>query len=541
MAEQKRLLRTARFSLIFILALAAALLPPRAAWGASVGNQWNYTLVHQVEIKNLGSTPARSISVEVPLADLDGEYLYCQSVGTELSPYPLRIVSDGSGRRCAVFTIDRLAAGQAVTLTQRYALKVGAVSYERDPEAEAAAYSSAELELLAPYLQPTDRIQSDAAAIAAFVNTHTEPEADLYEKARSLFSAVNLTLDYSTAATDQSSLATLNRKSGSCEGYVNLYLACLRAAGVACRQVSGYLYQPAVHISDGYVDPRAGDVFLDRLRHTWAEFYLPGEGWLPADPTFTYTFTVDGVEKKFVNWSYFANVSPANRYVCFRRGDTTEDKIRLLSATGGQVDIAFSARLSAGLNYTPFNDIAGHWAEESIRYCVENGLFNGVSAQSFAPETAMTRAMFVTVLGRLYEKRGGALPQGGLSSFSDVKPGSYYQPYLAWATENGIIRGYGNGRFGPDDPVTREQMATIMAAFLSATGYADQVAPGSAAVFADAGRISGWAREGVDICLERSLLSGYPDGCFHPDYQATRAQVAAILQRLERWLAGQPG
>ena len=86
---------------------------------------------------------------------------------------------------------------------------------------------------------------------------------------------------------EKSSQTRSRRGNGSCDGYVNLYLACLRAAGVACRQVSGYLFQPAIHVTEEYVDPASGMVYLERLRHTWVEFYLPGAGWLPADPTFT--------------------------------------------------------------------------------------------------------------------------------------------------------------------------------------------------------------------------------------------------------------
>ncbi|MBR5429412.1 MAG: S-layer homology domain-containing protein [Firmicutes bacterium] len=510
-------------------------LPARAA---DVGSQWNYTLIHQVTLTNYGDAPARSVTVEVPLADGDS-YLYCQTVGVEYSPYPSRIVNDGAGHRVAVYQIDRLAPGETLVLTQRYALRTAQVSYSWEQIAPTGSYSDAELAELAPYLQPTADIQSDDPAVQAFVRGRVDESDSLYTRARNLFSAVNLRLDYTTAAVDQSAVATLARASGSCEGYVNLYLAALRAAGVACRQVSGYLYQPAVHLSADYIDPDSGDVYLDSLRHTWAEFYLPGLGWLPADPTFTYTFEVDGQETKFVNWSYFANVSPANRYICFRQGDTDADRIRLLSATGGQVETGFSARLTAGLDYTPFSDVDGHWAEDSVRYCVENGLFNGVSAQSFAPETSMTRAMFVTVLGRLYEKLRGPLAESGTDSgFDDVPAGSYYEKYLSWAADQGVISGYGNGRFGPNDPVTREQMATIMAAFLQVAGVGEQVSPGSPAGFADAWEISGWAEEGVAACVGCGLLSGYPDGCFYPQDQATRAQVAAILERLSRWIAG---
>ncbi|MBQ1343403.1 MAG: S-layer homology domain-containing protein [Firmicutes bacterium] len=531
--------------LIFSLILLLFALAPAEAQAADIGSQWGYTLVHEVQVVNRGTTTARNISVEVPLAD---EYdsrdrLYCQIVGQELTPYPMRVYYDEEGRRVGLYSIDRLAPGQSVILTQRYARQVGAVNYGLDPQLIPEDYSYYDRRMLEEYLQPTSRIQSDAPEVISFTENALAGETALYDKARALFSAVNLYLEYSTAAADQSARATLVRGYGSCDGYVNLYMACLRAAGVACRQVDGYLFQPAIHVTDEYTDQISGVIRLERLRHTWVEFYLPGPGWLPADPTFTYSFLVNGEEQKFVNWSYFANVSAANRYIAFREGDPSADTIRLLSATGGQVELDFSAKLAPGIDYLPFPDIAGHWAAEPIRYCVENGLFNGVSAQSFAPDASMTRAMFVTVLGRLYEKINGSLPETGFDAdfyadFYDVVQGSYYEPYVTWAAANGIVSGYGDGRFGPDDPVTREQMGTIMASFLRAAGYGDQVTMGSISNFGDAGDVHGWAAEGVAVCVGCGLLSGYPDGCFYPQDQATRAQVAAILERLNRWIAG---
>ncbi|MBR2783960.1 MAG: S-layer homology domain-containing protein [Firmicutes bacterium] len=527
--------RALRILLILLLLLLLTLSP--RALAAEIGNQWPYTLIHRVTVTNDGDTPAWDIAVEVPLAD-EGAYLYCQNVGVEYSPYPSRIVSDDTGHRAAVYYIDWLGAGDSIVLTQRYALRAAAVNYGEDVAAAGSAYSEEELAQLSPWLEATPRIQAADPSVTAFVQEHTAAGDSLYQKARSLFSAVNLRMSYSASPVDQSAVAALARSSGSCEGYVNLYLACLRAAGVACRQVSGYLYQPAQHVGPGLTDPDSGDVRLEQLRHTWVEFYLPGAGWLPADPTFTYTFLVDGAETKFVNWSYFANVSSANRYICFRRGDTQADRIRLLSATGGQVSTDFSTQLTAGIEYTPFADISGHWAEDYIRYCVENGLFNGVSPTSFAPEYSMTRAMFVTVLGRLYEKTVGPLPEVSDPEFDDVPSGSYYEAYLGWAADTGIVSGYGNGRFGPNDPVTREQMAAIMSSFLAVADYAGLESAG-VDDFYDAGDISTWAVVGVGCCLSCGLLSGYPDGCFYPAAQATRAQVAAILERLSRWMAAQ--
>ena len=107
---------------------------------------------------------------------------------------------------------------------------------------------------------------------------------------------------------------------------------------MACRQVCGYLYQPAVHSTAQYMDNTSGDILLDQLGHTWAEFYLPQVGWLPLDPTFVYTYTENGVTTKYVNWSTFANVSTANRYICLHLGDTTQDQLRV-NYTGSRLEV----------------------------------------------------------------------------------------------------------------------------------------------------------------------------------------------------------
>ena len=194
--------------LILVCALVCLGLFAAAAYAAEVGTQWNYTLVHEVRVYNQGSTSARDITVEIPLTDAYAAYPYCQSVGMELSPYPDRVVTDASGRRTAVYDIRGLAAGQSIILTQRFALKVGAVTYPLSDAARTGYYTAEERYQLDEYLQPTADIQSEAPSVVAFTEANADADAPPYETARELFSAVNLALDYSTAAADQSAAAT---------------------------------------------------------------------------------------------------------------------------------------------------------------------------------------------------------------------------------------------------------------------------------------------------------------------------------------------
>ena len=108
-------------------------------------------------------------------------------------------------------------------------------------------------------------------------------------------------------------------------------------------------------------------------------------------------------------------------------------------------------------------DIQTHWAKGNILWSMEQGLFKGVTETTFEPNGSMTRAMFVTVLGRfagVTEEDFDAQQAAGL--YTDVQPERYYAPYVLWATRYGIANGMGDGSFAPNDPITREQMATFM-------------------------------------------------------------------------------
>lgn len=115
--------------------------------------------------------------------------------------------------------------------------------------------------------------------------------------------------------------------------------------------------------------------------------------------------------------------------------------------------------LSASAPATTFSDVsADAWYTEAAQWCRDNGIMSGTSDTTFSPDGTMTRAMLATVLYRAEGSPAAILPP----SFSDVAPSSWYSEAVAWVSENGIMSGYGNRTFGADDPVTREQIATIL-------------------------------------------------------------------------------
>ena len=164
------------------------------------------------------------------------------------------------------------------------------------------------------------------------------------------------------------------------------------------------------------------------------------------------------------------------------------------------------------------------WYHPYVDYAVTHGLFGGTSANTFEPETAMTRAMLVTVLWR-YEGE----PDAPANTFSDVKSGTWYSNAVSWAAANGVVNGVGNNKFDPEGKITREQMATILFRYAQKEGI-DTSKRGNLGDFPDANRVSSYAKDAVQWAVGEKIING-SDGKLLPQGSATRAQVATILVR----------
>ena len=178
-----------------------------------------------------------------------------------------------------------------------------------------------------------------------------------------------------------------------------------------------------------------------------------------------------------------------------------------------------------GSSSTPFLDIRTHWAKSAIESAVAKGLFTGTSATTFHPDQAMNRAMLVTVLYRM-EKEPTA--EGDGKRFVDVSAGAYYAKAVAWASDKGIVAGYSETQFGPEDTITREQLAVILNRYATYKGY-NTSKTADLAAFQDADQISEWARVPVQWANAMKLLNGRTSTTLAPKGSATRAEVAKIL------------
>ena len=174
-----------------------------------------------------------------------------------------------------------------------------------------------------------------------------------------------------------------------------------------------------------------------------------------------------------------------------------------------------------------FSDVVtGSWYEEAVNYAVDAGLFNGTSDTSFSPDGVMTRAMLMTVLWRL----DGRPDSSGKNAYSDVEHGAWYTDAVIWASENEITGGYGNGLFGTNDSITREQLAAILYRYARYKEYDIGVAT-KLDGFSDVGRVSEWARAPMEWAVGTGIITGIGGNTLAPEGTATRAQVAVMLMR----------
>lgn len=178
-------------------------------------------------------------------------------------------------------------------------------------------------------------------------------------------------------------------------------------------------------------------------------------------------------------------------------------------------------------NPAAFSDSANHWAADAISFCAARELFKGVGGGRFSPDAPMTRAMFATVLYRI----AGMPAVSGANSFYDVAAGQWYTDAILWGQSTGIISGYGNGLFGTNDLVTREQMCVMLSRYLQWAGY-ELPAVTAAKQFGDKAQISKWAADNVAFCQTRGLINGQPNNRFAPKANATRAENSTVLQRM---------
>lgn len=284
-----------------------------------------------------------------------------------------------------------------------------------------------------------------------------------------------------------------------------------------------------------------------------------GDAVTAADPTdFTSTLTYEdsGVYKYYVNEDGATEV-PAAILISWNTGSGTPEDIAKTAYISGNLRFAYGIteqqyadqsaqgkRLASNIAtitvvhgtkaeepwVNPFRDVTeSDWFYDDVRFANQNGLFNGVEKDLFAPEEPMTRGMLVTVLWRL---DGETAPKTA-TTFTDVDANAYYADAVAWAAESGVVNGIGGSKFDPEGNVTREQIAAILFRYAAFKGV-DTAARADLTTFPDAEKTSAYAHDALSWAVAAELVKGTKEGStiyLDPQGSATRAQVAAILSR----------
>ncbi len=182
-----------------------------------------------------------------------------------------------------------------------------------------------------------------------------------------------------------------------------------------------------------------------------------------------------------------------------------------------------------------FSDVdTNQWYHEAIDFVLANGYMNGMGNGQFQPGTALNRAMIVQVLYNMENRPD----YNKVSSFEDVKSGDWYYDAINWAAENKIVNGYSDTAFGPNDPITREQMAAILYRYADYKDI-DVTARGSLSIFTDGNKTSSWALDEVRWAVKVGLISGKGNGVLDPTGTANRAEVAQILMNYCKKVLGE--
>ena len=245
-----------------------------------------------------------------------------------------------------------------------------------------------------------------------------------------------------------------------------------------------------------------------------------------SDGTYTVTLPEDseGLQRVVIDQA------EENKLVVIVHADGREEVVKKSLVSDGKAVFLLEEGATVRLvDYeSAFSDVAdGVWYSPAVDFVAGRRLFSGVSEDQFAPGQTLSRGMLATVLFQLEEpeKKTADLP------FADVAEGAWYAQGISWAAGENIISGYGDGRFGPDDPVTREQLALMLFRYAETL---DMVTSGRDTLtsFTDSGSVSAWAREAVAWAVDSGILSGRPDGTLAPGGTATRAEAAVMLRQL---------
>ena len=270
---------------------------------------------------------------------------------------------------------------------------------------------------------------------------------------------------------------------------------------------------------------------------------------VPDDPDPSYSIKLDVGDHGSVHTSHRTaeegetvtlTVTPDGGYVLkdLTVTDSNGKAVKLASKGGDRYTFKMPARsvtvtavfIRDGIQKLPFTDVAEHaWYADAAAYVYEHGLMAGTSATTFAPDVTTSRAMIATILWRM----AGSPVVNYAMNYTDVAQGQWYSEAVRWATSEGVVTGYGNGLFGTNDPITREQLAVMLHRYAQHEGCDVSIGEDTNILsYADAFTVSEYAVSALQWACGAGIISGTGDGStLTPQGEATRAQAATVLMR----------
>lgn len=482
-----------------------------------------YIIRNAYEIENDGSNAVFNLDIKV-LAGSNSNSPYQEKLGLSVYPAPISFSTDEWGNTYATINVKSLLPGQKVDVVVEKMILNGGISYDDsiysiDDDYKGFFSDPSNLK----YIMPGEKIESDNPKIKAKA-LELAKTGTIVEKAKKIYDFVNLHIKYDTDPryANKGALSGFITRRGVCDEYASLFTALCRAVGIPSRVVAGYW------VEEDIAENQWTDISSER--HAWSEFYLPGEGWIPVEPTFVYIYN----GRQTPNEYYFANIKSGDKhlinnyvgspvgsdidveYSYYEPGNTS------LSLISGDESLKLLPEGDSSVLRMPLSDVEGNWAEFYIQELYDIGVVLPREGNMYKPAENITRTEFIVYIANAI----GIKESEYSGSYKDVSYGSPYAGLIEAASKAGLIQGC-NGYFYPKQSITRQDAAVIMMRALKFFNINREV--DYMPFFKDKYSISGYAADAVELMYELNIMRGKPDNLFGPKDFTTRGEAAKII------------
>ena len=479
----------------------------------------SYKLKNIYELINTGDNEAFSVKATILVGAISNSP-YQQNINYKVTPWPKYTYVDSSGNIYAEIIIDKIKSKETKTITVEKEVINSGISYSEDIYNMGADYTEFKKEINSnQYFEAGDKVESTASEIVAKASDFDLSNTKV-ELAKKIYDFVNtyITYDLDTKYANKGALSAIKTARGVCDEYATLFTAISRVLKLPARVVTGYwIDEPLAKGEWNDVSTKA---------HAWAEFYLPMVGWIPVEPTFIYTY--NGVRTP--NREYFANLKTdeihlLNGYAQNKVRNDVSISYSFYKTTNVEIEIGQQAIMpvSSISNSYAFTDINNNWAKEYINQLYNKGILFAKQPGLYKPSDDITRAEFAAYLVNTLKLDS----QASGVTFKDVPDSSDYASFIKTAAAYKLITGDPQGYFKPNDPITRQDAATIMKRAIDALNmdYEALLEP----EFVDVNQVSSYAKNAVKLIYNMQIMTGKLGNLFEPKSLTTRAEVSKIL------------